>query len=369
MPVSSSRWSSIAPPAPPTTFSLSPLAPVGLLDPPNRAAKDVPINRSWLDDLPICQGRNDVRTLHHGMVQALEHRRLLNGVYQDGNGLVHATGSPRGDTIVVRIELAAAAQPAETVDVKVNDHDYVSFPYGSVTGVEVQGQAGNDQVYCLGFAFVYEPVANIPLRFVGGRGNDALTGGGSASVVLVGNGGSDSLKLDNSATANATMYGCAGNDKLNYFGSDRGRYLLSGGPGDDLLWGGKRNDTLLGGEGNDGNYGNGGNDLIFAGAGNDQINESLFPSELAGGNAIFGGSGDDYVYGIAGNDLIVAGAGTDVLTGYGGNDTLWGGTGADSLDGGTGINALHDREMPGIDQFVSAIRSSLPADVQAEATS
>jgi Ca2+-binding RTX toxin-like protein len=105
----------------------------------------------------------------------------------------------------------------------------------------------------------------------------------TATIQVFGNGGNDTISLDesNGALPAAQVFGGAGND------------VLTGGSGADQLFGGAGNDTLLG---------KGGNDLLFGGAGNDTL---------------IGGTGDDQVFGEAGNDRMIwnPGDGTDLFEG------------------------------------------------------
>src|SRR6266853_3094358 len=111
----------------------------------------------------------------------------------------------------------------------------------------------------------------------------------TATIQVFGNGGNDTISLDesNGALPAAQLFGGAGND------------VLTGGSGADQLFGGAGNDTLLG---------KGGNDLLFGGAGNDTL---------------IGGTGDDQVFGEAGNDRMIwnPGDGTDLMEGGDGTDT------------------------------------------------
>src|SRR5260221_6549021 len=123
----------------------------------------------------------------------------------------------------------------------------------------------------------------VPVR--GGTATVANT----ATIQVFGNGGNDTISLDesNGALPAAQLFGGAGND------------VLTGGSGADQLFGGAGNDTLLG---------KGGNDLLFGGAGNDTL---------------IGGTGDDQVFGEAGNDPLILnpGDGTDLFEGGDGTDT------------------------------------------------
>jgi Ca2+-binding RTX toxin-like protein len=204
-----------------------------------------------------------------------------------------------------------------------------------------------------------------------GQGNDTLVniehatliGGASAntldadmftrgSVILIGNGGNDSL------------YGTAFDDEL--FGNG----------GDDLLDALNGNDSLTGGEGSDNLMGgNGDETYIFTTAAapqNDTINEpalatagldtldftALGPTDPAtvnlttgtGGHTnrtltfvngqyievLLGGAGNDVFTGHAGaNNRIEGNGGNDTLSGVGGLNTIVGGAGNDAMTGGT----------------------------------
>src|SRR5215470_11359832 len=119
----------------------------------------------------------------------------------------------------------------------------------------------------------------------GGRATVANT----AEIVVFGQGGNDTITLDesNGALPSAQLFGGDGND------------TLTGGSGNDMLFGQAGNDVLLG---------KGGNDLLFGGAGNDTLT---------------GGAGDDQMFGEAGNDRMIwnPGDGTDLFEGGDGNDT------------------------------------------------
>ena len=83
----------------------------------------------------------------------------------------------------------------------------------------------------------------------------------TATIQVFGNGGNDTISLDesNGALPAAQLFGGAGND------------VLTGGSGADQLFGGAGNDTLLGKGGNDLLFGGAGNDTLVGGTGNDQV--------------------------------------------------------------------------------------------------
>ncbi|MEK0083996.1 M10 family metallopeptidase C-terminal domain-containing protein [Benzoatithermus flavus] len=111
--------------------------------------------------------------------------------------------------------------------------------------------------------------------FVGGRGNDTLTGTNVADH-LYGDGGNDTLRGNGGVD---TLRGSLGND------------YLDGGSGSDFLDGGVGNDVLYGGIGN---Y----RDILAGHAGNDTLD---------------GGGGDDTIDGGLGRDRLTGGAGRDVF--------------------------------------------------------
>jgi Ca2+-binding RTX toxin-like protein len=138
------------------------------------------------------------------------------------------------------------------------------------------------------------------------KGAVSIAGGqptvGNTSVIQVfGQGGNDTISLDesNGALPAAQLFGGDGND------------TLTGGSGNDLLFGGAGNDILLG---------KGGNDQLFGGDGNDTLT---------------GGTGNDQMFGQGGNDLMIwnPGEGTDLMEGGDGNDTaeVNGGNGAETF--------------------------------------
>ncbi|SFL05367.1 M10 family metallopeptidase C-terminal domain-containing protein [Shimia haliotis] len=104
--------------------------------------------------------------------------------------------------------------------------------------------------------------------------------------------------------------------------------------GRDSLLGNAGSDTLLGGVGDDTLVGGGDADRLYGGSNNDR---------LLGGNGadtLFGDFGEDTLFGGAGNDLLRGNGGNDTLNGEAGNDILIGGNLFDRLDGGEGNDRL-----------------------------
>jgi Ca2+-binding RTX toxin-like protein len=136
------------------------------------------------------------------MIETLEHRRLMS-ISAYGASLVIYGGSA-GDTISVS---------------------------KSATGLAVSGTAGTGD-----FA-------------------------GIKTLVVYGNGGADNVTVADNVTANAFLYGGAGNDSLTGGGGNDGIY---GDGGNDVLHGGSGLDRITGGAGSDDIYGDGGTDFIYA---------------------------------------------------------------------------------------------------------
>ena len=121
---------------------------------------------------------------------------------------------------------------------------------------------------------------------------------------------------------------------------------ITGGAGNDVLAGASGADTISGGAGNDSIDGNSGNDVLSGNAGNDTITGGVGNDTITGGtgnDSLNGQTGNDVISGDAGNDNITAGTGNDSLSGGDGNDTFVLAdnlTLDDSIDGGLGSDIL-----------------------------
>ncbi|WP_051000114.1 calcium-binding protein [Sinorhizobium fredii] len=146
------------------------------------------------------------------------------------------------------------------------------------------------------------------------RGNDTLTGGNLADV----------------------MMGFGGND------------ILNGNGGADNLYGYDGNDTIIGGAGGDSIDGGVGSDSAsYAGATRGVTAHLASPSvntnDAAGDtyNSIenfVGSSYADRLFGNSGANMLLGATGNDLLSGNAGNDYIVGGAGADQLYGGLGAD-------------------------------
>jgi Ca2+-binding RTX toxin-like protein len=230
---------------------------------------------------------------------------------------------------------------------------------------------------------------------------DRPTVGNTSVIQVFGQGGNDTISLDesNGALPAANLFGGAGNDTLTggsgndlLFGQ-AGNDILQGKAGDDMLFGGDGNDTLTGGAGNDQMFGQAGNDRMIwnPGDGTDLMEggDGIDTAEVNGGNGaetftitpngtrvrfdrtspapfsldigttenfVLNMNGGDDVF-TAGNGLasliqltVDGGSGNDTITGGDGNDTLLGGDGKDIITGGRGNDTL--RGGSGDDTFI-----------------
>src|SRR6201987_1747069 len=166
------------------------------------------------------------------------------------------------------------------------------------------------------------PPAGLLSELGDGVDNTIVTSRDAAGQLFV-NGGAVPIAGGQATVANTStiqVFGQGGNDTITLDESNGAlpAAQLFGGDGKDTLTGGSGNDQLFGGAGNDILLGKGGNDLLFGGAGNDRL---------------IGGAGDDQVLGEAGNDLMIwnPGDGTDLFEGGDGTDTAQvnGGNGAE----------------------------------------
>jgi Ca2+-binding RTX toxin-like protein len=130
-------------------------------------------------------------------------------------------------------------------------------------------------------------------------------------------GGNDQVRLVG-LTASTLVEGGAGNDTIDGSSVLVAKLELRGDAGNDYIRGGANDDYLVGGDGNDVLLGGGGKDWIL------------------------GGAGKDVLFGDDGNDVLYGGAGDDVEKGGNGDDWLVRGPGNDKLDGGAGVNHTVD---------------------------
>lgn len=190
-------------------------------------------------------------------------------------GTVNVTGTPQPDTASIRIN-------GQGNVVVIIDAVKASFPFNSVSVIDVSLGAGNDSISI---------AAGVPAVFVnGGGGNDTIVAANAAADTLGGGAGNDSII---GGASGEMLLGNAGND------------TLVAGPGNETLTGGAGNDSITGGPGNDLLNGGADNDTLIAGTGFNTLN---------------GGAGDDSLIGGAGHALLLGGTGDTIMQGP--NDTV-----------------------------------------------
>jgi Ca2+-binding RTX toxin-like protein len=154
-----------------------------------------------------------------------------------------------------------------------------------------------------------------------------------SSISIDGGKGNDWIRLGAAITADATILGGDGNDRIF---SGAGNDTIDAGKGNDRVRGGGGNDTIYLWQGNDWAWGEDGDDKIYADVGNDKIFGDAGNDELwcwNGNDGANGGDGDDIVHGEDGHDRLRGGAGNDQLYGEGNKDLMWGEDGDDYLQG------------------------------------
>lgn len=175
------------------------------------------------------------------------------------------------------------------------------------------------------------PAAAEAADVLGGAGPDRLRGSNSASNVIEGDGGGDTLY---GGPFGDRLLGDAGGDRI--FGKGGDDYG-DGGSGDDVLDGGAGHDEMYGGFGRDNMLGGDGADRLDAGSAGDRLNGGSGDDLLHGGPAedhITGGDGNDEIHSDSGPDHIFAGPGDDTV--YVNNGTV-----VKDVDCGDGHDVLH----------------------------
>jgi subtilisin-like proprotein convertase family protein len=234
---------------------------------------------------------------------------------------------------------------------------------GNSLANELFGMRGDDTLYGGGGNDTLVGGAGTDKLF-GGTGTDTLVGGTGNDIII---GGTRFDTVDYSADAQGvTIIGSSatgagiGNDSLfqieNFLGGagndaitgNSVRNTLTGNDGNDTLDGGAGNDILFGGTGTDTLVGGTGNDIIIGGTGFDTVDYSADAQgvTIIGSSATGAGIGNDSLFQIenflggAGNDAITGNSVRNTLTGNDGNDTLDGGAGDDILFGGAGSDVF-----------------------------
>ena len=180
-----------------------------------------------------------------------------------------------------------------------------------------------------------------PATFVGGDGDDRLTGGevefGRDPVIVLGGGNDRLLLAYEDPTGHVTVCAGEGRDFVGVLGGSGARaYTIDGGPGPDTIGNDEHSSdarielgpmTLIGGEDEDRLFGSLFGDRLVGGSGEDLV------LALDGSDRVAGGEGEDTLYGHGGDDRMLGGDGDDAIDGMGGRDRVDGGGDVDSCTG------------------------------------
>jgi len=312
-------------------------------------------------------------------LEPLEQRKLLSISYSFSDGLLTVDSDTQADSIT----LSSNASKNVTINSVVIQVDNQPVPASSVSGITVNGDAGNDTINLAdvdsahGYTDATLQSGNVATH--AGDGSDSVTGsdypesiyGDGGADVLRGGTGNDTIE---GGVGNDTVYGGAGNDWLS--GNEEADYIR----GDDgPAAGSGGNDCISGGSGNDSLYGDGGNDTIYGEDGSDQVcgdfgttayasygaadgnldfiwessgydliygdfygsndyggNDTIYHfDQSGGGGTIYGQGGDDDIWGLCASILYHGGYGNDTIRDNGGNDTIYGDEGNDRIETST----------------------------------
>lgn len=178
------------------------------------------------------------RKLNHTLnLEHLEKREMfavMSAPWFDGTKLiVAANNSP------TTVHVSKVSDTIKIKDLSTNSTKTWDFASSKVGSVEFRGGAAGD-------VFI-NYVKTLPIRALGGGGNDYLEGD-DANDYFEGGAGTDTIR---GFGGHDTIFGGADSDKL--YGGD-GNDRLVGGGGTDYLYGGADNDGLIGGDSSDVDY-------------------------------------------------------------------------------------------------------------------
>jgi Ca2+-binding RTX toxin-like protein len=266
---------------------------------------------------------------------------------QGGNDILFGDGGLVTRPTAGVEEIASTAESGAADLIQGNDGDDIIVA-GAGNDTEVTGDAGRDTI--LGdngkVTIVNGTITQIETTDPTIGGNDALSGGADADIVLGGT-GNDTIAAEADGVTNI-LFGDNGVVVRNggsildtsVFSKDvanGGRDTITGGASVDVIVGGSGNDDAAG-IGGDSLAGNGGNDIIFGdnarivrNAAGAIVSATVESPTVGGDDTIAGNAGDDTISGGGGNDAIVGGSftagvadGTDYIRGGAGNDLIAG---------------------------------------------
>ena len=233
-----------------------------------------------------------------------------------------------GDEVLVKGTDAVNSLRVGAAGISLNADTDADVTLTRVERAALDTLAGNDVLDGTG--------ATLPLRLLGGAGNDLLTGGdasdhldgGTGNDTELGAGSGDTFVQGPTNGADRIDGGSSPYDRLDYSARTGGVTVDLDGVADDGAAGEKDNalNTI---------------EYVDGGAGNDTItaDQSLYQSMQLRGNG-----GNDTLTGGSNYDSIYGAAGTDTLKGGGGSDSLYGGEGNDKLEGGDGGDVFFEDE-------------------------
>jgi len=182
---------------------------------------------------------------------------------------------PGGANGTDRLDFSLTENEAVSVDLSLTSQQIVhgtNLKLKLTDGSSIENVTGGEQ----GDTLTGNALDNF---FIGGLGNDTITGNGGALDTLREDRDADFTLTDTSLVIGMEtdvladieligLFGGAGNNILDAT-AYTGRVFLIGLGGNDTLYGGSGNDVLSGGDGEDTLRGNGGNDFLVGGNGND----------------------------------------------------------------------------------------------------
>jgi Ca2+-binding RTX toxin-like protein len=197
------------------------------------------LNGDGVGDIVTANSQDNDLTLLEDVPGALESAITLG----PGN-IVQVTATPNNDN--------ASITYANGVVTIVIDGLQESFPIGSINGINVNLEGGNDSIS------VGEGVPSCTIN--GGAGDDTIMAMNSANDMLLGGSGNDSIEA---GSGKDTLHGGAGNDTL--IGGGRGS-KLNGNGGNDYVVTNAKLETVKGGRGMDTLDPTSGGDSLLGGA-------------------------------------------------------------------------------------------------------
>jgi hypothetical protein len=130
-------------------------------------------------------------------------------VFADNTDIVDVNGSDKPDLITVTGGDSTNTFGGLLFNGNLNSNDVsLKLPFGNPSLLRINGQAGDDMITGNG---IFRPATSIRMQVTGATGNDFLTGGLATGDLLLGEGGNDTLNI-NDARSGDTANGGADTD-------------------------------------------------------------------------------------------------------------------------------------------------------------